>query len=1152
MLWQYDKVSDSFSEQSNVYTDSSSFSVSRVAVMLINNTVAPGNFTYTARLTAGDDDAFGLIWGYQSEDVYYRVYFSRQNRAAIGWPYLGWGVDRMNNGQITDLFGPSQSFVNTAGRPFDVTISISGGLLNLTVVDDPLGSPTTYNLVTDGALPTSPSAKVGMFSWGNSAGTPRAFRVQNPVLSPTPLTGNPSATVLSNWSFLIPPGGTGTTNVTVSPMWSQGLGPNGDKGTMIENSDWTANNIAQATTNFPAPTAVAGNVNWSNYVYSARFITSDDDAFGMLLRYKDETNFYRVAFRSQNSTSGVKRGISIQRNVNLNFDQIFASTAFLPPTNSPMDAYVSINTNRLQVLVLTNVTGASPGGFLFGPFDLTGATVDNGKIGVFSWAQFSTPGGNAGPDSGTEVDSVKVQQVSGEGLLVSSAYGTPVPPVGLNDLPVSGSVTASVDSITVTSPGVRQVSIGWNGLGSVPGTGTTNQVVFTLNTFSSIAWKWRVEYLLTTSATVGGTVSATLGPWISAGSNVTVTATPSAGFIFAGWSGDSISLNPSLTFAMNHPFTLTAKFEADSDGDGLPDSWELANFGNLSQTAAGDPDGDGVSNLNEYLRGTNPNFAEALVATDGLSSQWINTQRDPALPSMLRVIDFGSGYRGAFDDSNDNRSGDDFSFIASTNYADYASWQSPIVTVKPSLWNNTWSSNFSASAEFSVGDNDANCFYFRYRDESKWFRATLCGDPNEIISRPRVGLTIQRRLNSNYSTVVTNYISGPSSSAITDPLDGSGTPAGFKRVKVTVNATNENFEVRVIGWNALLAVPDFDPNWELVVSFTDTNHSSGRIGFGLWGQGAFGNNQNQTNGIPIPYGAMVDNISVKSPASGGVVFSETWETAALTNEFPAGWSNPYTGYTPLEGQWWMSAHGTIAQEGNNGLLTTGTSIAPKADADGPILLAPNQGTANYYLEVGIHAFDDDGVGFVYDFQDSNNFSRVMFRAEATYDGDIPPGLSVSRKSGGVWSDIVAGDPTSSYVPGRPFGLEFANNNGACRLLARELDNPANIFRWQWTSPAPSAGNRFGLTTWASIDAHFLYARAYSLPTITAFKITQIRVQGGNVILDLTKPAGSNYNVLRANNVLGPYQPVATGLSSLQYSEPLPAGSPHFYRLQLAP
>jgi hypothetical protein len=40
--------------------------------MLINDTVAPANFTFTARLTAGDDDAFGLIWGYEDEDSFYR------------------------------------------------------------------------------------------------------------------------------------------------------------------------------------------------------------------------------------------------------------------------------------------------------------------------------------------------------------------------------------------------------------------------------------------------------------------------------------------------------------------------------------------------------------------------------------------------------------------------------------------------------------------------------------------------------------------------------------------------------------------------------------------------------------------------------------------------------------------------------------------------------------------------------------------------------------------------------------------------------------------------------------------------------------------------------------------------------------------------
>jgi hypothetical protein len=56
---------------------------------------------------------------------------------------------------------------------------------------------------------------------------------------------------------------------------------------------------------------------------------------------------------------------------------------------------------------------------------------------------------------------------------------------------------------------------------------------------------------------------------------------------------------------------------ADSDGDGLPDGWETAAFGNLSQTAEGDADGDSVSNLDEFNAGTNPNKAD--TDGDGLS-----------------------------------------------------------------------------------------------------------------------------------------------------------------------------------------------------------------------------------------------------------------------------------------------------------------------------------------------------------------------------------------------------------------------------------------------------------------------------------------------------------------------------------------------------
>jgi hypothetical protein len=50
----------------------------------------------------------------------------------------------------------------------------------------------------------------------------------------------------------------------------------------------------------------------------------------------------------------------------------------------------------------------------------------------------------------------------------------------------------------------------------------------------------------------------------------------------------------------------------DSDIDGLPDSWEQANFGNLFHAPGVDDDHDGVSNLDEFRDGTNPNSNASL------------------------------------------------------------------------------------------------------------------------------------------------------------------------------------------------------------------------------------------------------------------------------------------------------------------------------------------------------------------------------------------------------------------------------------------------------------------------------------------------------------------------------------------------------------
>jgi len=138
---------------------------------------------------------------------------------------------------------------------------------------------------------------------------------------------------------------------------------------------------------------------------------------------------------------------------------------------------------------------------------------------------------------------------------------------------------------------------------------------------------------VTASPAAGGTVTPSGSGAYSVGAVVSVSAAPASGYLFLCWSGDLDSLDADETVTMDTSLAITAVFglpaddadadgisnedelarglhpgDADSDGDGMADGWEDANLLDPGDPADAtlDPDLDAASNVEEFVRGTDP------------------------------------------------------------------------------------------------------------------------------------------------------------------------------------------------------------------------------------------------------------------------------------------------------------------------------------------------------------------------------------------------------------------------------------------------------------------------------------------------------------------------------------------------------------------
>jgi len=392
---------------------------------LVRGDVNWTDYTWETVIEAQDNDGIGLLFRYQDEKNFYRLTFQSEAQTTLGAPVAGIGLQRAVDGVYSELFrdiDPTKAGDNdvdaTSGfiysnvqsavgykiwRPRIVAV---GGTFRLEI-DAILTDGTEYKnyytaTVTDPAPLTH--GKVGIHTWGHNANEFRDFKLT--------LAGNTEPEFFDGHNNADVKGWVDATIATMSdpaavvdagpaagsPISGFGISVNLNALSVRDNryilgTNQDPDNLNAGTVDFDGPRAVVGSTGWADYIYSVDVRTLDNDGLGIVFRYLNENNFYRLMFMNQdgNNLGPPPRGVSVQKRLNGTYSKVFWSGdggdefIYTPGERWHVDLVAQGGNFAVKVTQLNgDVDGDGKTEYNFAFSDPTDPIL-TGKVGVTSW-----------------------------------------------------------------------------------------------------------------------------------------------------------------------------------------------------------------------------------------------------------------------------------------------------------------------------------------------------------------------------------------------------------------------------------------------------------------------------------------------------------------------------------------------------------------------------------------------------------------------------------------------------------------------------------------------------------------------------------------------------------------------------------------------